>query len=226
MTDDPSSKKSLVQILLENFPTVKPWSWDWKFHRNLEQHMHALGVIGINYNDLEHTLYLLFHYFLNDYQSRVPSILFAQLRNDRRLNYMKEFCKSYHSGLQKRTIDRFLDGFAICADNRNILMHSSIPDTRNVADAADPAIILHKRAQGNYSSISRIEDMTVTRLRQIADEIVTYERFGFGLYIFLLAQKAGGTIKFGDRVERPTLPEIPPLPEKLILPAFLDPKAG
>ena len=68
--------------------------------------------------------------------------------------------------------------------------------------------------------------MTVTRLRQIADEIVTYERFGFGLYIFLLAQKAGGTIKFGDRVERPTLPEIPPLPEKLILPAFLDPKAG
>ena len=75
-----------------------PWSWDWKFHRSLEHHMHAIGVISVNYNDLEVALFLLFHYIFNDYQSRVPQLLFAQLSNQRRTDYMREFCSSYHFG--------------------------------------------------------------------------------------------------------------------------------
>jgi hypothetical protein len=209
MTDD--STKKWAEILTDKFPLVKPWSWDWKFNRSLEHHMHALGVISVNYNDLEHTLYMLFHYFLNDYQSKVPALLFPRLSNDRRLDYMREFCKSYHSGEQKGAIDRFLDGFDICAYNRNVLAHASIPDTLEIAEAADPSVVLHKRAQGNYSSVSRIENMTVTRLRQIADEIADYEIFGFKLYMFLLAQRVGGTLKNGEKTVRPTLPEILPL---------------
>ena len=226
MTDD---FKKWTEALTEKFPLVKRWSWDWKFHRNLEQHMHALGVIGVNYNDLEHILYLLFHYFLNDYQSQVPAVLFAQLSNERRLFYMKNFSKSYHSGTQQTAIDGFLDGYAICAYNRNVLMHSSIPDAMDVmklAESADPVVVLHKRSQGNHSSISRIENITVTKLRQIADEMAAYETFGFNLYLFLLAQRTGGTLKIDGKEERPTLPEKPPLPAKLVLPGPEGPKTG
>jgi hypothetical protein len=225
MADHP--EKTLAEILAENYPPIKTWCWDWKFHKNLQDHMHAIGVISVNYNDLELVLYFMFHFFLNDYQSRVPPLLFAQLSNERRLNYMGEFSKSYHSGRQKQVIDCFLEGFGVCAWNRNILMHSSMPEAQNIADAADPAVVLNKRSHGSYSSISRIENITVTRLRQIADEIAAYEGLGWKLYVFLLAQRSGGgKIMIGSEIEQPTLPEILTLPEKLILPGPEGPIAG
>ena len=61
----------------------KPWSWNWKFNPNLKEHMHALGVIAANYNELEGHFYRLFYLTLNKFE--VGKIIFSKFNNAERI---------------------------------------------------------------------------------------------------------------------------------------------
>jgi hypothetical protein len=111
-------------------------------------------------------------------------------------------------------IEHFLSGFDICAENRNFLMHSL---TRNAVGSNQLYLELEKSARSQPTRRNLVR-LSVEDIRRIADEIDTYDHFGFNLVLWLLARLDGGVLKLGDGPEqRPPLPDKPALPAKLNL---------
>jgi hypothetical protein len=215
MSDTPNTpyfKSALVDALLGH----ERWSWNQKYHPGLKDHMHALGVISANFNDLEVSLFFLFYYYLNDPQSKAPGLIFGGLDNKKRINIIKSFAEGYESpGEIRDLVFRFVDGFDICSENRHSLMHSSVTGEIN-ALIPTPDLSLKKHSRSNFGS-QTFANVDLKRLRKIADEIYAYDIFGFGIYIYLQARRNGGKIILAGETKSPSLPVIIPLPDKLIL---------
>ena len=96
--------------------------------------MHALGVVAANYNQLELTLYTIFaHYTGRTIQA---AALFSQMKNNFRIDTLKCLVQANEpDDTIGKHIFYFADGFNICADNRNFLMHSSVDNIQKGATA-------------------------------------------------------------------------------------------
>ena len=96
-------------------------------------HIHALGVIAINYNSLEHALFVL----LREYLGVFPALhghIFQSLTVGSVLELFKLAVQEHekHDTLRQRLME-FCPPFVICYANRNILMHSNVRE----ADATE-----------------------------------------------------------------------------------------
>jgi hypothetical protein len=207
-------KRGLLSGLSELFIPPKSWSWTWKYNPNLFEHMHALGVIAANYNELEGQFYRLF--WITSDRFEVAKLVFSKLNNAERMevalkvaeNEPKQFKEHYRA---------FIGGFGTSHENRNVLMHSRAHNAWPRNDTTLSRLTLakpSKKAPDENNFIS----LEVAELRDVADDMAAYADFGWELYFWRLAFFTGGKITWPDgETVSPTLPEIPAPPRKLAL---------
>jgi len=204
MIDDP--KPPLVRML------PLRWCWDWRYHPSLHDHMHALGVVAANYNSLEKIFELMVDVCSNLPQT-LPTKLISTLNNNRnRIDTLKSILENDDRTARDVGL-HFLNGFEICAENHNFLMHG----TPFRADENVGQLILQKAARKDPLRTSYL-NLKVQDIRRVADDIDRFDDLGADFIAFIAARSTGGVIKCEDGTSvAPTLPELPWLPERLTL---------
>jgi hypothetical protein len=213
--NEPAEVSSLTRALV-GYP-----EWHTRYHPGYEKHLHALGVIAANYNHLEFALFALFYLFL-DLGPATAQHLFAYLTNDKRIDILSKAVEAREKDLEVTDrILHFIQGFKICTENRNLLLHSMTEGANwNVLGLAyeiKAIMTFRKSARGNPTKVNylhlRLED-----IRKAADQTYDFDVFGLNIYLYVDARRSGGILTDQQgRTSRPTLPEKPPLPDKLSL---------
>lgn len=183
-----------------------------------QDYLFALGVLVANFNELEGILSLLF-----TMNVRLPyaakSSIFKKSDNSQRIKIIQG-CLSItqwnhrdhplpYNKREKEAIEHFLRGYAICAENRNILLHSeAIPlgKTKRVfffKDSKKPPHWPNKYAP------------SITTLRAIADAMREYSNYGSEL-CSALRDFYWITEELGLKPIRRPLPLRPRLPKHLV----------
>jgi hypothetical protein len=108
----------------------------------------------------------------------------------------------------------FAQCFNICADNRNLLMHSIV----GIVEVGDTILSLLKGAKSDPRDYRNLKFDAPT-LRQTADEIWCLDQYGTDVLFYLLTR--AGQMSKTELHARSTLPEKPPPPNNLSL--LLDP---
>lgn len=189
-------------------------------------YIHALGIIAAVFNLLE----FRFRSFFPIY-TRIPSrpayILFAKINNETRLELMHGAMNfSSHPESIKDDVRHFLAGFKICADNRNILMHSTVtylfgPDDNPCPATSPPGnqpqgLAFQKAARGNPFQINTYQ-LTIEEIRAQADALNLFEKYGDRLFWHILKNyEATRYLAFGFPEDAQfALPSRPALPTKV-----------
>ncbi len=183
MIDDP--KPPLVRML------PLRWCWDWRYHPSLHDHMHALGVVAANYNSLEKVFELMVDVCNNLHQT-LPAKLVSTLNNNR--NKMDTLKSILENDRTARDVGlHFLNGFEICVENHNFLMHG----TPFRADENVGQLILQKAARKDPLRTSYL-NLKVQDIRRVADDIDRFDDLGADFIAFIAARSTGGVIKCED----------------------------
>jgi hypothetical protein len=169
-------------------------------------HIHALGVIAINYNSLEQALFVLLREYLGTHH-----ILHAQIfqaLNTTSILALFTAAVELHErddALKERLV-AFCPLFGTCFTNRNLLMHANVRE----ADATDVLLALAKRSKRKPHIFNDLR-LTLPELRQIADDIRTVFTYAFRLWNFILkrARRVSGWPEEDQPVRLPALPDIP-----------------
>jgi hypothetical protein len=177
--------------------------------------MHALGVAAANYNSLEYMFQVLFEYYTGFEYAAASQQLFSHLgTNQKRVDIQSRLItyKERKSPDVANGVQYFLDGFDICAENRNLLMHGRIFEGSTRTD-----LVLQKYARKDPTRLNYMH-LTVGDIRRVADEFHNYEVYGARVYLWLAARPTGGKLIFvGDGETEPTWPKKPLTPDKLNL---------
>jgi hypothetical protein len=149
-------------------------------------YIHALGVIASVFNLLEFRFRSLFPIY-----TRLPKIT-----NEMRLELIRgaiEF--STHPEPIKDDVRHFLAGFKICADNRNILMHSTVMYLFGPGDVTCPelsppdqqpqGLAFQKSPKGDPFQIGTYQ-LTIGEIRAQADASKSFEIYGDRLFWHIL----------------------------------------
>jgi hypothetical protein len=163
------------------------------------EHIHALGVVSVNYNYLEWVLWKFHIYYLRADHS-VTSLIFQKTPTNVRLQVLGQLAVRTVTDPEMRNhIKHFIKGYDRCANNRGILMHSQLLAGRESNDIF-PATKLSKKT-GKLASY----EFTLSDIRRVADEIHEWAEYGNQTvtYDFLRSRRAkrGGA--------PPTLPKNP-----------------
>ena len=194
-------------------------------------YIHALGVVASVFNLLEFRFRSFFHLY-----TRIPTPpaykVFANMTNDKRLELVRE-CLEFSSHPDSITDDvrHFLSGYKTCADNRNILMHSTVvylfgPGDVRCPELAPPfeqpqGVAFQKSPKSNPLNINTYQ-LTIEEIRLVADSLKSFEKYGNSLYWHILKNYEPMRYQsWGFPAEaRFALPDRPALPNPLIpLPA-------
>ena len=128
------------------------------------KHLHALGVISLNFNMYEAALQIFLELYLD---KPTAEFLFESSSNERRVATVRQFAgKSEKDPLICDLIRRSLDHYAICFENRNILMHSK----QYFAVSLESVLSLEKKPKGKSSFMTF--HLGLHDLRRIADEMM------------------------------------------------------
>jgi hypothetical protein len=201
---------------------------EWPAYRvGNRDYIHALGVIATGFNLLEFRLRSLFPTY-----TRIPSpaayALFAKTSNQMRLELMRGSIDfSTHPPAIKNDVRYFLEGFKICADNRNILMHSTVfyvfgPDDDPCPVTALPGtqpqgMGFQKSPRGDPFQIKTYQ-LSLDEIRGVADCIKAFEDYGDRLFWHIMKNYEPTryqTFRLPDEAQF-ALPNRPPLPKPLI----------
>lgn len=193
------------------------------------RHMHALGVISVNYNLFENSLYGLFAFPLlrAGILHADSSQLFRRLSNEQRIDFIRRgFTHGEPEDAVKDRIGHLIKYWGACFENRNHLMHSRIryrPMNERLADALlekPERISFQKPSKGDWAKLLHMT-LDLARLRQLADEMHAGWDFSTDLHLYLLFRDYPQP---GDKPR--TLPDKPPLPDPLEALPLEDPKAS
>jgi hypothetical protein len=175
-----------------------------EYHVGSHDTIFAIGVASIKFAQLEYAMGAIFRTVLDINHDDVL-VFIAQTRNYetiRRLLTAKINSTFYPEEVRAK-LDTFVTGFKICADNRNLLMHS------NINASSEEPIMLHKANKDGRIIACR---PTLQELRQVADDMNSY--FIFGVMLANAVASHGG-----DYANSPALPfswpGTPPRPKLL-----------
>jgi hypothetical protein len=186
---------------------------DPTYHLGQRDHLHALGAVISAYNQLEFSFFLLFSRYI---KAQGSLRIFVLLSNHNRIELMeKALDEAELNPPVRETVQHFIKGFGTLTDARNFLAHSHTI----LNDPAQQHLTFGKgsrRDPGDWS----FAHMKLEDLRRIADEIHVFQVFGSNIDKWLAARAQASAMRelsFGDprRVYTPSLPEKPPLPNKL-----------
>lgn len=214
-SDDPEPTKTnyhsgLLALIAGN---EKPWSWDWTYNPNLKDHMHALGVIAANYNNLEGVFYRLF--FLTLGKIQVGKLVFSKLNNAERIEIALKMAE-YEKPKFRDRYEHFISGYGASTENRNNLLHSKAHNAwpRDISVSHLTLAKPSKKSPDENNFIS----LDISELRSVADDLAALTMFGSGLFYWRFASLTGGTITWDSgETATPPLPEKPPSPRRLVL---------
>ena len=167
---------------------------------------HALGILSINYNSLE-WIFRCMHEFYNGANRQLTDLVFAKIANNVRLDLLRKTAELVITDDDMREhIEHFADGFAVCTDNRNLLMHSQI-----ILSSSD-ALTAVKRSRKDGAETGF--EFRLSTLRRVADEIRRW-------YIFGEHTLHHGAHRRRLSEGKAPLPQFATLPEKFALPIDL-----
>lgn len=145
------------------------------YHPGQREETLALGVIALNYGQLENLYRTVFAYVtgMNEFQA---AALFHRLPNNHRKDVLYDLmAKTTLPTELKKLVQYFAAGFGACADNRHDIMHSASGGRHISTSKGTSGILLSKYTKaGNKLQCYA----TVELLRSIADEIHAYAVFG------------------------------------------------
>jgi hypothetical protein len=177
----------------------------------------ALGVLAANFNELEHALGIHFSTHLRiTYEP--TQLIFARSDNALRIKIIQGCLDGMpYTKREKTAIQHFLRGYAICAENRNILLHSHVWPTNGPGSRT----AFYKISKKDVWLINRY-DPSITVLRAIADAMHAFSEYGSDLALMIrdaywMRSETGLT-----NLRRP-LPHKPPLPRLLVPKQPVDP---
>jgi hypothetical protein len=194
-------------------PSAAPWpTYDLN---SIPDHIHAIGVLSVNFNNLEHQLLELFRLYC-DAPSDVASFVFERLSaTEHKLDFLKFLLKRRKSFNPKlhNAIIAFCDAYNICSKNRNLIVHSRI----NAYFPADGTLMLSKRTRARGADIHR--DVDLEMIKTAADEIHSWSRYAHHIIFYVLRKRRARQKKYqkpGLKLVGPTtLPQILPPPVDL-----------
>jgi hypothetical protein len=140
------------------------------YHVGSHDTIYAIGVASIKFAQLEYAMGAIFRTVLDINHDDVMVFL-AQTRNYETIRQLlsAKMNSTYYPEEVREKLKRFVTGFKICADNRNLLMHS------NINASLEEPIMLHKANKGGRIVACR---PSIQELRQVADDMNTYFIFG------------------------------------------------
>lgn len=168
-------------------------------------HLHAVGVIAAKYNELEYALLTL----MLPYTGMPLGALkytFANTSNKFRTDLLL-LCIQ-HSAVTSAASEatrHFVKGYQICAENRNLLMHSLVGDA-----TTDNHAFFVKSPKDKPMKMGMYH-ISVEALQNTADDINRFSAFGIGIHFFIQESKS----RHPKISALATLPEKPALPVKL-----------
>jgi hypothetical protein len=194
------------------FPVEPRWCWNWRYHPSLYDHMHALGVVATNYNHLEFIFFLLFRQYMTG--GSAPILTFSHLNNFNRADVFRAVDDQESDSVTRDRLDHFVSGFKICTDNRNFLMHLLTQNAGTGDDVRKRHLELAKRARTQPTRHDLVR-LSLRDIRRIANEMDTFDEYGFSLVVWLMARKNDGILKFDDAPDQtPELSDKPDMPGK------------
>jgi hypothetical protein len=163
----------------------------------------AIGTVSVNYSRLEFAMTAMFA-TITGCSMQFATILIPKITNQYRIDLMERMLaiRSWPDDV-RAGCERFIGGFKILADNRNLLMHSSME-----ASTREPTLLYKVTKQGN----TELCQVSPGELRQIADDMTTYSRYGLHLSNVINIELLGVKPQAGDFG---ALPDMPPLPTPL-----------
>jgi hypothetical protein len=172
----------------------------------------AIGVISLNYGQLESIFGILFGKSVGMTEVQT-SLLFQRIQNNVRLEIFRNL-SSPRNDMPIAFLDRlnhFGEGYRICVDNRNAVMHSHSSGSHYSVETGNSGLVLAK-----YTNSGKRMYCLATRdiLRSVADSIDRFSLFGASLCTDLDILKSRQ--RRGDETYQPS-----PLSDKPELPAGL-----
>jgi hypothetical protein len=174
-----------------------------------KDYIFALGVISANFNELEGSLRLLFAINVR-LSTDAMSFLFARLDNSQRMMLIRHCLTELpYNEREKHAIEHFIKGYAICAENRNILLHAEVHYAAS-ADSKRKRVMFYKDSKKPPHFPNRYTP-SLKALRAIADAMNAFSEYGSHLGM-TLRDTYWMEEELGLRNLRRPLPYKPPKP--------------
>lgn len=182
-----------------------PWLPEFK------DHVYGIGLISLNYNLFESTLqYIMWHYT----SVATTHFFFEKWSNEERAAAIRHFAQEAGESPEVYDhIDYLLTYFSICAENRNILMHSRQAFTGEKPGAGYLSIEKRLRDRTGRKNVFHLD---INEIRQVSNDIIRGVTYCIGVDDYLANRNPL------NRLMRDGVP-IPPLPVKPSPPHKLDP---
>lgn len=146
-------------------PKEADYAWP-RYTTGPERHMHALGVIAVNYNVFEFGLALLLEYYTS---KAISDYFFNRTNNQERLNAIRHFANAREADPTVLTlVEHLITYFGACTANRNILMHSRHAEGSHPGDI----LPLEKSSADEPSKLLYFFYLLLPQLRSVADQIM------------------------------------------------------
>lgn len=189
--------------------SASPWP---EYHIGTTEHIHAVGVLIANWNQIE-TAYQAFFQLIFPAHCGSGIRAFQLLSNEQRVRLIRDELIAKLSGNEADWIDYFLKCANICYANRNVFAHAHAHPT----PSEDKFRISKGTGRDNVGAqyLFKLED-----IRSMADE--AHETFLFGIKTFAYFQsRATIAHSLAGGQDASWVPQMP-LPQKLSLPRSWD----
>ncbi|MBX9711421.1 MAG: hypothetical protein K2X60_10340 [Xanthobacteraceae bacterium] len=179
-----------------------------------KDHLHAMSVVSINFNQFEAGLFSLFRHHLERREIPLPVLetIYGNIGGSDHGETIKQIFLYFETDPAViGHVDHVLSYFQWCYESRNILMHSQ---QRGITlnDGEDIASFF-KRSTKNYSKFN-FTTFTVPQLRDIADAIHIGINYIVDLYFFLQVRD-GRLPAWIPAVQTNALPDKPRIPKRI-----------
>lgn len=178
-----------------------------------KDYVFALGAISANFNKLEGILRLQFAISVR-LSADATNFLFTRLDNSQRMQLIRHCLTGLpYNEREKRAIEHFMKGYAICAENRNILLHAEVYYGL-AADSRERKRVMFYKDSKKPPYLPNRYIPSLKALRAIADAMNEFSEYGSYLGM-TLRDAYWMEEETGLRNLRRPLPYKPPLPRPL-----------
>ena len=195
--------------------------WPIAYTTGPRDHMHALGVVSVNFNTFENALFALFRHHLTRLGVNIEAArqIYSGLQDEQKQLSLRALFAAHEQDAEVREhLEHLLRYFNKCVHNRNYLLHS-----QHTGEASEEFLALRKSIRGDWSNYYAFR-IPITQLRRIADDMNSGTNYLFSIWAYIGLRD--GTLVNVDLVsgrrwrekDLPLLPTKPSLPKTLDLP--------
>jgi len=171
------------------------------------KHLHALGVISLNFNMYEVALQVFLEFYTD---KPTAEFLFDNSSNERRMETIRYFAvRNEKDPIILELIQYSLKHYGRCFENRNILMHSK----QYFAVSFEHLLSLEKKPKGKKSAMTF--HLESDDLRRVADDMMDGVFFVTDIWRVVDFRDREPKDRTTGTFRTPSLPEEPPLPNVL-----------